>query len=800
LKNTDLYARVQSFLLGVEKPARYVGGEYGAIEKDRKALNIAVAFPDLYEIGMSNQALKILYNNLNSIEDVRCERVFAPAPDFEAEIRARGIPLYSLESFTPLSEFDIIACTLGYELGITGLLTILDAAGIPISAAERGEGHPIVLLGGPAASNPAPFAEFVDGVWIGEAEDAFWSLAGEIAVLKRNGEGRAAVLSALRAHSAMWHPGKSARRSIHRNFSLAGSPANIYPVPSMKAVQDHGTVEIMRGCPNGCRFCHAGYWYRPMREKSVRAIFSEVDSFVMAGGYREISLSSLSSGDFSDIGELINALNDRYREERISFQLPSLKVSTFALPLLEALSETRKSGLTFAIETPLDMWQLSINKQVCFDSVVEILREAKLRGWKLAKFYFMIGLPVPPSDQAEQEEEAIVDFLLRIRSSVDLSLNVNIGTFVPKPHTPYQWSKQLSLEESDRKLSFIRGKLKGTGIKVSTHDPFTSYLEGIISRGSADVSALIRSAFSRGCRLDAWEDHIRSDIWKEEIEKRPEVLPSFDNNLEVALPWDSVDSGVSRKIFADEYLRSQRSMLTSACEDDCDHLCGICSKNVRLTKNDTTQRISIPAAAENGKKKSSKGIPSAYQGSDAETLRLVFTFSKLDTATYLPHLGLLEVFNKSLIRARIAIKYTEGFNPLPKIDFASPISLGLRAENEVATIDLTEKIAGDSFIEAINRSLPNGIRVNRARTHHIPVGVKKVSAASALWGFSYCVSGNEEGELFVPAAEEKAFRLSRSGQGDLSSLIRKQVWARGADGERTDYFSLYANLYSSIES
>jgi radical SAM superfamily enzyme YgiQ (UPF0313 family) len=786
---------VQSFLLKVEKPARYVGGEYGAIEKDRKALNIAVAFPDLYEIGMSNQALKILYNNLNSIEDVRCERVFAPAPDFEAEIRSRGIPLYSLESFTPLGEFDIVACTLGYELGITGLLTMLDTAGIPLAAAERGEGSPIVLLGGPAASNPAPFAAFVDGVWIGEAEDEFWSLAGEIAVLKRSGAGRADVLAALRAHPAMWHPGKKARRNIHRKFSDVRSPANVFPVPSMKVVQDHGTVEIMRGCPNGCRFCHAGYWYRPMREKNAEAIFSEVDSFVSGGGYREVSLSSLSSGDFSEIGELITALNDRYREERISFQLPSLKVSTFALPLLEALSETRKSGLTFAIETPLDMWQLSINKQVCFENVVGILREAKLRGWKLAKFYFMIGLPVPASDEVEQEETAIVDFLLRIRSAVDLSLNVNIGTFVPKPHTPFQWSRQLSLEESDRKLSFIRGKLKGTGIKVSTHDPFTSYLEGIISRGADNVSDLIRSAFLRGCRLDAWEDHIRIDVWKEEIEKHPNVIPSFDNDLDAELPWDSVDSGVGKKVFAEEFLNSQKSMLTAACEDECDHLCGICSKKIHVTKNDASRFIDVRTAA--GTKKPRSPDVNAYQGSDAETLRLVFAFSKLDSAVYLPHLGLLEVFNKALIRARIAIKYTEGFNPLPRLDFASPLSLGLRAENEIATLDLVEKIDAAAFIEALNPALPKGFRVKSAQTHHIPVGVKKVSAASVLWGFSYQSSGSDA-ELLVPASEEKSFRLSQSGESGLSSLVRNRVWARGENGEPLNYFSMYSNLYAIV--
>jgi radical SAM superfamily enzyme YgiQ (UPF0313 family) len=781
-------------LLRVEKPARYVGGEFGQIKKEKGLLDTAIAFPDLYEIGMSNQALKILYKNLNSIEGVRCERVFAPAPDFEAELKKADLPLCTLESRIPLRNLDIVGVTLGYELGATGMLSILHSGGIPIRANERTSADPLVILGGPAASNPVPFSLFADGVWIGEAEAGFFSLIRELARIKGEGGSRADLLERMRRESAMWMPGKKAERAVDASFADRPADPAIFPVPNMKIVQDHGSVEIMRGCPNGCRFCHAGVWYRPMRQKPIETIEREVELFVDRGGYREVSLSSLSSGDYSGIGTLVHRLNAQYKAKNISFQLPSLKVSTFSLPLLETISEVRKSGLTFAIETPTDAWQLSINKEVSIENVVSILREAKVRGWKQAKFYFMIGLPVHP-EGSSTEEDSIVDFLLRVKKETTLSLNVNIGTFVPKPHTPYQWCAQISESESHDKLKYIRDALRKQGFKVSTHDPFVSSLEGLISRGDRRIGELILKAFNLGCRLDAWEDYIRKDIWRSLLEAEGQSLIEenrAERPLESELPWEDVSSGVGKNYLKKEYKRSIERKLSAPCDEDCPGPCGVCCDDLSVAAQ-KGQASFAPAQAEPAPAGVSAMAP---ERTARPTRRLVFSFSKTGNAIFWPHLSIVEIFSKAFVRSAIDVQYTEGFNPLPKLDFASPLSLGLYAENEIATVDVLSDIGAEDFVRVMNACLPDDMRVKAALAVSIPEGTKKVSAASILWGFSYRFDSTEYTHA---AAEDKAFResLRRSDERIPAGLVRTSILAKDESGEPIDYFTMYGKLYNA---
>jgi radical SAM-linked protein len=737
--HVDPLADLGSLLLSVEKPARYLGGEVGSLGREGEAdLLVALSFPDLYEIGMSNNAIRILYNELNRREGVRCERVFAPAPDFEALLESKGLPLYTLEGGHPLSSVDLLGFSVGYELAATSMLAILKSGHIPLRAEDRGEGDPIVIGGGPAISNPHPFAFFLDAAFIGEGETAFCDLAGELAALKRKGAGRAELLERLAQCESIWipqrgsKPGHPGRRAIYQGFSEADyHTAN--PIATLKIVQDHGTVEIMRGCPNGCRFCHAGYYYRPQRQKSFAVIDREVETLVNEGGYREITLASLSSGDYTGIEGLLDELNARYRSRGVSFQLPSLRVSTFTLPLLEKLSEVRKSGLTFAVETPVDAWQRIINKDVSFDQTVSILKEARSRGFRLAKFYFMIGLPVP--GRGRGEAEAIVDFFQRLGREVQIQINVNIGTFVPKAHTPFQWSAQLTEDESSEALRFAKDALrKQRGVKVSYHTPFVSVLEGLISRGDERVGDLILGAFERGARLDAWDEHFKADIWRELISTADwNPLSILDERpMDAALPWDDISTNIPKAFFKREFEAGLSGNFTSTCADKCKHPCGDCSSQSGLVLNSTQPQVTTPEIAPVVAEKRPKD-PAA---------RLVFLFSRTGVARFYPHLSVVEAFNRAFLRSGIPSLYSQGFNPMPRFEIIQPLPIGIGARAEVGMLLLTQALGQENLtpcIDAINAVLPEGIRIGEAALYPVRLQTKLYSLGGLLWGADYAV-------------------------------------------------------------
>ena len=787
-------------LLTVEKPARYAGGEYGRLAAKDAELRTVIAFPDLYEIGMSNQALRILYNRLNRIPGVSCDRAFAPAPDFEKLLREQNMPLYGLDTGISLAGLDLLMFTLGYELGISGVLAMLDVSGIPLRNAERTAEHPVVIAGGPAVSNPLPYAAFIDAFWIGEAEAGFFDLAAGLLELKKAGEGRAALLSRTAAHPSVWVPGKNkALRAIYQGFAGGGGEAPpaeetaaVFPVPSMKIVQHHGAVEIMRGCPNGCRFCHAGFWYRPMRQKKPEQIIAEAAAWINQGGFRELSLSSLSSGDYSGIGELVDELNRRFGEQHISFQLPSLKVSGFSLSLLEKISTTRKSGLTFAVETPVDAWQMAVNKEVTRDSVVDILREAKKRGWRGAKFYFMIGLPVLGAGDCEEAE--IVGFVADVGRRASMHFNINVGIFVPKPHTPYQWAAQIDSVTAAAKLDYIRSKLKPLGHKVSVSDPLVSRIEGLLSRGDERAGRLMEEAWRGGSRLDAWQEFIKKDVWLEILEKNRDLVNGFlaEKDLETSLPWRSIFSGVSTGYLRRELERSKNTEFTSRCIENCTDVCGICGKNTRVVQNTIQDKVSplgFPAG---------RGLAEVPRKSDPDTVRVLFSFSKTGSAVFHGHLSLVELFSMAFTRAGLPVTYTQGFNPLAKIEIAAPLSTGISAMGEIAAADFSACVAVEDFAERLNRNLPEGICVESAECYCIPGGRKKHSLSSLLWGFSY--AGNR-GDEYVPAAEEKQFRNKTLAAGaSVVTLQRNAVQARNIIDQSPEtpwasYFAVYRFLY-----
>ncbi|MDR0587024.1 MAG: TIGR03960 family B12-binding radical SAM protein [Treponema sp.] len=803
-------------LLSVEKPARYSGGEYGSIVKKDALLRTVVAFPDLYEIGMSNQALRIIYKKLNEIPGVSCDRVFTPAPDFEKLLESENIPLYGLDTGIALRDADIICLSLGYELGITGALAILRSSGIPVRRVERGERDPVVLMGGPCISNPLPYSRFIDAFWIGEAEAGFFELCEKLLERKKTGALRDDIFSVIASHPNVWIPGKSGvSRAIYADFGQADPEqidsgqaepgpraAFIFPVSNIKTVQHHGTVEIMRGCPNGCRFCHAGIWYRPMRQKNAGLVVREVDELVNMGGYREISLSSLSSGDYRYIDELTEYLNSVYSSRRVSFQLPSLRVSGFSLPLLEKISEVRKSGLTFAVETPLEMWQLGINKTVKLDEVVSILVEAKRRGWRGAKFYFMIGLPpANPSlrgpekgkeqnseqnTEPDEEEKAIVNFIAEAGRRSRGHFHINIGVFVPKPHTPYERAAQLDEDRAWRKLKYIMSSLKPLGHKVSVHDPFTAVLEGLIARGNERAGEMIEQAFTLGARLDPWSEYFRKDIWQGLFAENPELVSSvLAEKTEETLPWSVIKPGTHHAYLEKENIKSGEANLTSPCMEKCTNPCGVCGKVHRVVENSIQYEVK-------NEENLAPGSPNAV------VWRMVFSFSKKDSAVFTPHLGVIEVFSMALLRSGLRPVFTQGFNPHVKLDFASPAAVGTICDGEIACVDFERYVEPDFFCAALGGVLPAGFAITGAEAFAVPFGAKKHSPASLLYGFSYDASAAGETGGHIKAADEKAYRR---GLPAGSFPRRTGLLARNPAYEKdhqpyTDYFDAYRRLYA----
>ncbi|MDR2447374.1 MAG: TIGR03936 family radical SAM-associated protein [Treponema sp.] len=795
-------------LLGVEKPVRYVGGEYGRLARKSAALQTAIAFPDLYEIGMSNQALRIIYNRLNSIDDVSCDRAFMPAPDFMDLLKRGAIPLYGLDTGVALGDIDVLMFTLGYELGITNVLAMLELAGVPLRTDERKKNAslPIVIMGGPCVSNPLPYARFIDAFWIGEAEAGFFELMERLAALKTTGAGKAAMLELAASHPSVWTGGDGrgpARRAVDAGFSRREASAAVFPIPNMKVVQHHGAVEIMRGCPNGCRFCHAGYWYRPMRQKPAEIIEKEAAAFIKEGGYHEISLSSLSSGDYNGLEALIDRLNAVHAQDHISFQLPSLRVSTFSLPLLDKISKVRKSGLTFAIETPVDSWQMMINKEVSRENVVNILLEAKKRGWRGAKFYFMIGLPVnmamedsgegaPCTVHCADEEVEIVDFALEVARRTNMHFNVNVGTFIPKPHTPFQWAKQLDEAASRRKLEFIRNKLQPLGHKVGVQDAFISVIEGVLSRGDDRVGDVIEDAFNRGCRLDAWSEYLNKDAWRVTLEDHKKLVEEIFEGKDDgagrgdALPWQNIGAGMAKGYLDKELSRSRMRETTSICIEKCNNICGNCDKERSIVRNIIHNNKSLYERQSDRRPQNS-----AHEG---PSWRIVFSFSKKEEAVFYSHLSLMEIFYMAFLRAGVPVQYSRGFNPLPKLEIAAPLSIGIAGNREIASVDTQDFFDSSAFVNQMSQKLPKGLHIVDAIAILIPIGEKKHSLSSLLWGYEY---KNNEIIDVVPACDEKEYRRERIGEGPVYGLERMSVLAKGICGAETgkSYFEVYKALY-----
>lgn len=769
-------------LNSVQSPSRYLGGEYGITVKEHKEnerlFNFVMAFPDLYEIGMANMAVKILYNGLNAYEDIRCERLFAVDKDFEALLKKKNVPLYTLETGMPLCETDMIGFSIGYELGITNVLSCLELGGVPLTSDERKENDPVVIAGGCGVTNPAPIGDFFDAIFIGEAENTFFELIEQLAGMKKNGASRKQLIEVLDAHPNVWTKSsrdahKTARKAFQNNFGLVPSIPSWYPISNLKTVQDHGMVEIMRGCPNGCRFCHAGVYYRPQRIKNRKLIIDEVDHLVLDAGYREVSLTSLSSADYPEIESLLDELNERYKGYNVSFQLPSLKVNSLSLPIFEKLSTVRRCGLTFAVETPEEAWQLSLNKEVYAQHLKEIILEAKERGWSSAKFYFMIGLPVGDyfgkdnNPTGKSEEETIVEFMLELQAQTRIQCNVNVGIFIPKPHTAYQWVQQITPEEAQKKMDYIYKNLPRGRFKVNRNNYDMTVLEGLLSRGDSRFGKIILNAYKKGARLDAWDEHLRENmpLWNEAFSEADFDVKEYIYKkwgTDDSLPWDDVSLGPTKNFFKNEWEKSQQHILTKKCLNNCDHPCGVCNRE-KLEVHSTEKVEKISSSIKNNTVKQVK----LYPQSNIETLyRAVFTVTRKDGAEYLAYLSQVELFHKAFLRCGLPIVYTAGFNPLPRVEFATAMTLGVPSDEEMVSCVLYEPVEESLFIETMNKVLPPVFRVTKAFIFAVTNQRKRESLSECLWGTVYTYSFKKGTDLKGFFASENYSEFVKSVQGE----------------------------------
>lgn len=583
----------------VQKPGRYTGGEWNSVVKDwsKVPLRIALAFPDIYDLGMSNLGLFVLYDIVNQRPDMLAERVFLPWSDMDAAMRRVGLPLYSLENKRPLRDFDILGISLPYEQLYSNTLSLLDLAGLPLLAAERDETHPLVVAGGHAAYNPEPMSDFIDLFAIGEGEEILVEIAemvGQVRDRPREEQLRALARIAGVYVPRFYDVAYAADGTIEgvrptvaeaqfpitkRIVPVLPPPPTRFVVPFVRVTHDRASIEIQRGCTRGCRFCHAGMVTRPVRERPVAEVLEAINTILSQTGYGEIGLLSLSSSDYSEVQTLVAAIGQTYQDRHLSVSLPSLRIDSFSVDLADALQGGRRSGFTFAPEAATENVRQTINKHVPTQQVLDTAQAVFERGWRTLKLYFMIGFP----GETQEDVQAIIDLgravLARGRRvhGKAAQVNVSVSTLVPKPHTPFQWAPLDAPENVQAKQALLRRGLRGKGLKLNWSDPHATRLETLLSRGDRRLGPVILRAWQLGARFDGWNEHFKPSHWwaaMQEAQLDPAFYTHRPRALDETFPWDHVDVGVRKKFLVQDYLMSQRGETREDCRERC-FACGI---------------------------------------------------------------------------------------------------------------------------------------------------------------------------------------------------------------------------------
>ena len=696
-----LKEELDKILLSVQKPGRYIGEELNISKKKDPLVRMALSYPDLYEIGMSNNGLKILYEIANNLKEVACERVFAVELDFEKLLREKKIPLYTLESYTFLNQLDLIGFNLSHELLATNVLQILDLGQIPLLRQERKFGDPIVIAGGEATSNPFPMSDFIDAFLIGDGEEALTEILAVFLKAKSEKLIREEVLSLLSEIEGIFLPmncqtsyqglklkeinGAKVTKRLYLGEKISDPLKPI--IPNIRISQERMVLELAKGCPNLCNFCQAGYYNLPYRSYHHQLFKDHLSELIKNTGYDSLTLSSLSISDYPQLFELLNEILPILTEKGISISLPSLRVDRKTTPLIEQISDLRKTSLTFAVESASEKIRLRSNKKVNTNDLLDFLGYFFKQGWKKIKLYFMVGLP---GCEEEDEAEQIVNLLFKIVQKVGpkKEINVTVSPFVPKSHTPFEREKQMG-EDYFRKIiqKIIRNVPRQ--IKIKSHDIKSSLLEGILARGNDLLGDVILAAYQKGARLDSWREHFNFSIWEDSFNQ---IIPAWKEFFgargeDEILPWKIITIGYENLI---EKNRQKE---------------GLCKKKPLPKSFSDPKNISLL---------SQKEALASFQKKYLTKERSRIFLTKKGPARFIPHLDFIEIIKRSLRRTKIPVSFSQGFNKREKISLGFPIPLGIESESEICDLDLYKSITIEQFME-MNKFLPKGIQVEKVK-------------------------------------------------------------------------------------
>lgn len=789
----DVFERI---LDDVSNPSSYIGVEQNAVRKNPSevAASIALVFPDLYEIGTSHLGLKILYSVINAEADLAAERAFAPGEDFASALAREEAPLMSLESKRPLADFDAVGFTIPYELSYTTILWILDLARIPLRAADRDDSHPVIIGGGAGIYNPEPVAEFFDLFVLGDGEKVTPLLLREIAASRgRPRAGRIRELSRIEGVYApsLFRPEYGAEGLLKKVEAVEADVAkpkrvwlptlseSPFPekmvVPFGKTAHDRLNVEIDRGCTQACRFCQAGTTYRPVRERTPEEIMDIFEGALKTTGYGDISLTSLSAGDYSHMRPLLKGLMDRYEGERVSISLPSLRPGTVTDEIVDQIKRVRRTGFTIAAEAGTTRLRNALNKKVTDEEILDTAKRLLEAGWRSLKLYFMIGLPT----ETMEDVEAIYTLAEKLdrldaNGARFRNISISVSNFVPKPHTAFQWAPQDTISslvaKKEKLFELIRPRKR---LRLKWHDAQVSHLEAVFARGDRRLCAVVEKAYRLGRRLDAWSDKFDFHKWMEAFEAEG-VDPAFYANrefgLDETLPWDHIDTGLSKKYFARELELARKGEVTQDCKYEKCLACGlnpkICFENYDWKEN-----------------RPKRPTPPPPEG----RFRYRLTYQKKHLARYLPHLETMAVIFRAFRMAGLPVAYSEGFSPSPRISFGPATPLGLESAEEYLDVEMTHYLEPWSINNKLNKVIIDDFHFIEAR--QIAIGEKSISSQVTSFDFIFRIS--ELDRDYMTRAIEDFNRadkfMAQKKEGAKEVDIRPMVSAlKLADGDVPD--------------